>query len=74
MALCITWPFLGRLQWKKTHKLPLLLEAGFMTRITHQLSRGLVPVLWVPLLVLKELESCLTRLIRIVCKLTVHRL
>lgn len=45
-----------------------------MTRITHQHSRGLVPVLWVPLLVLKELESHLTRLIRIVCKLTVHRL
>jgi len=45
-----------------------------MTRITHQPSGGLVPVLWVLLLVLKELESRLTRLIRIVCKLTIHRL
>lgn len=74
MAPCITWPFLGRLKWEKTHKFPLLLGAGFMTRITHQPSGGLVPVLWVLLLVLKELESRLTRLIRIVCKLTIHRL
>ena len=42
---------------KNHHQLPLLLGAGFTTRITHQCSRGLVPVLWVPLLVLKELES-----------------